>query len=459
MKKTILFLMNGFGIEQVDSYSVYSKDLMPNLDSYTKNYLFSSIECKYTNLDDGLLYFSTGAKLPLTYSLIDRIYNDFSSSKNFNFYLKNIKPDANIHIYAFIESDRVLEHLKSFTNFLNKNTSSKIFIHCVLTSDNIDNYKEVEKIITRIHYDFNNCKVATIIGEEVLKEENQSSYMNMLKNEVGEKWKELNKKFTSLYNSKVAPRNMKEFIMNESFKLEGNDNFFFFNYEYTNIENFIKNISNITDTNQMYSLFPINGIKYPMLAYPKSGISSLNSLKKINCKALVVSNSKRINKINYYLTGLSNVLSNNLYYIKSDNDFLSNENNLKAIMDDSFDLIIIDYPIDTFATIPEIKDELKKIDDILKVMADYATERDYTLFISSLYGMKKELPYDNFTKYLVDFSTKVPFVVIDKVFKKDNFRIDIGDTYNLAHTAFTSISSKYSNGSVLIKKKGFKLKK
>ena len=37
----ILFLMNGFGIEQLDSYNIYNAKLMPNLDNYTKTHLFT----------------------------------------------------------------------------------------------------------------------------------------------------------------------------------------------------------------------------------------------------------------------------------------------------------------------------------------------------------------------------------------------------------------------------------
>lgn len=459
MKKTILFLMNGFGIEQVDSYSIYSKDLMPNLDNYTNEYLFSSIESKATTLDDGLLTFSTGSKLPLSYSLVDRIYNDFSQSKNFNFYVQNIKAESKIHLFCFIESDRILEHLKSFVNFINSKCQNPIFIHCVLTSNDIENYKEIERTITRIHYDFNNCKVATIIGENSLNEVNLSSYMNMLQNEVGEKWKELSKKFNSLQNSKTAPNNVGEFIMNEGFKVEPNDNLFFFNYKFSNMENFISNISKVVDCSKTFSLFPIKGIKYPMLAYPRSGISFTNSLKKIESKALVVSSSKRINKINYYLTGLQQIIPENISYVKTDNGFLENINNLKAIIDDDFDLIIIDYDVDDCNTIPELKENLSKLDVLLKNTVDYCVTKEYSLFISSLYGMKKEMSLDNFSKYLVDFASKVPFIVIDPVFKKDNFRIDIGDITNLAHTIYTNINNNYSGGNVLIKKKGFKLKK
>lgn len=459
MKKTILFLMNGFGIEQVDSYSVYSKDLMPNLDRYTNEYLFSSIESKATTLEDGLLNFSTGVKLPLSYSLVDRIYNDYSQNKNFNFYLQNIKENSNIHLFCFVESDRILEHLKSFVNFISSNRENPIYIHCVLTSNDMENYKEVEKTISRIHYDFNNCKVATIIGENKLNEENLTSYMNMLQNQVGEKWKELSKKFSSLQNSKVAPNDAVEFIMNEEFKVEANDNLFFFNYKNSDMENFISNISKVIDCSKTFSLFPIKGIKYPMLAYPKSGISFINSLKKIDAKTLVVSESNRIGDINYYLTGLQRINPDSISYVKSDNGFLENVNNLKAVIDDDFDLVIIEYNVSESKTIPELKELLSKLDNVLKETVDYCVSKEYSLFISSLFGMKKEMPLDNFTRYLVNFASKVPFIVVDPVFTKDNFRIDIGDVNNLAHTVLTSVNNNYSGGNVLIKKKGLKLKK
>lgn len=459
MKKTVLFLMNGFGIEQVDSYSVYSKDLMPNLDSYTNEYLFSTIESKATTLEDGLLTFSTGVKLPLTYSLIDRVYTDFGNNKNFNFYIQNIKPESNVHLFCFIESDRILEHLKSFVNFVGSKHQGAIYIHCILTSGDIENYKEIEKTISRIHYDFNNCKVATIIGENKLQVDNLTPYMNMLQNQVGEKWKEISKKFTSLYNLKTAPKDALEFIMNEEFKVEANDSLFFFNYENSNMENLISNLSKVMDCTKTFSLFPIKGIKYPMLAYPKSGISFMNSLNKINGKTLVVSDSNRINKINYYLTGLQQIIPENISYVKSDNGFIDNVNNLKALIEDDFDLIIFDYSVDGVNTIPELKDNLSKLDGLLKTTVDYCTEKEYSLFISSLYGMKKEMPMDNFSKYLVDFASKVPFIVVDPVFKKDNFRIDIGDINNLAHTVLTNVNNTYSGGAVLIKRKGFKFKK
>ena len=246
--------------------------------------------------------------------------------------------------------------------------------------------------------------------------------------------------------------------MNEGFKIEENDTMFFFNYRYTALDNFITNISKIVDTSKTFSLFPIKGIKYPMLAFPKSGISALNSLKKINSNALVATTSNRINRINYYLTGLQQVIPDRISYVRTDNNALENVDYLKAILDDNFNLVIVEYSIDDVKDIPELKDRLSKLDGILKNTVDYCKDKNYTLFISSLYGIKKELPLDNYTKYIVNFSSKVPFIVVDEVFNKEKFRIDVGDIYNLAHTTYTSVNNKYAQGSVLIKKKGFKFK-
>ena len=47
MKKEVLFLINGFGVERNDSYNVYSAELMPNMDKLTKEGVFVSIPNKY----------------------------------------------------------------------------------------------------------------------------------------------------------------------------------------------------------------------------------------------------------------------------------------------------------------------------------------------------------------------------------------------------------------------------
>ena len=451
MKKTILFLMNGFGVEQVGSHSIYNANLMPNLDKYTKEYLFSSIETKSYDLISGYRKFSTGCDYPLTYSLIDNFQDKYEENPNFKFYLDNIK-DGKIQLFLFLENDKNYEHLKNFVNYIRKTKNNPIYLHIVLTSKDTERYKDVERVINKIIYDYKECVIASIVGLNTLVKGNLVTVMNLLQNEVGEKWRELNKKFSSLTNLKINPIDAKEFYMNEGFKIQSNDAFFFYNYEYTDLTNFVKNLN----TNNIYSMFKINGINYPMFAYPKSGISTINSLNKIDTKAVVLTTKKYLKMINYYLCGLEDISSDRLAYGNIEGDILLNQDYIKSIIDNpDYNLIIIDYHIDDALNISELNNKLSRLDGILAYIHDYVKEKEYSLFISSLYGMKKELPLDNFAKVLVDFSSKVPFIVIDPIFNKVNFRLDYGDTYNLAHTIYTNINKDYDINEVLIKKKGF----
>ena len=43
MNKTVLFLINGLGIEKADSCNVYNEQLMPNMDQLINEHLFTSI--------------------------------------------------------------------------------------------------------------------------------------------------------------------------------------------------------------------------------------------------------------------------------------------------------------------------------------------------------------------------------------------------------------------------------
>lgn len=90
----------------------------------------------------------------------------------------------------------------------------------------------------------------------------------------------------------------------------------------------------------------------------------------------------------------------------------------------------------------------------MKLVHDICKTNNYTLFISSLYGVNKEFVKDNFTKCQVDFSRKVPVIVIDETYKPINFHLDFGNIFTLANTIYTNMDLKYV-GTVLIKKKSF----
>lgn len=456
MKKTVLFLMNGFGIEQKDSYNIYDPKLTPNLDKYTQNYLFSSIETNAFNYAEGYRLFSIGCKESLTYSLIDNYQEQFEQNSNMKFYLGQINK-AKIQMFLFLESDRSLEHLKNLLKFIRTKYTNEIYLHLVLTSQDINNYKEIEKIVMKINYDYKDCKIATMIGINELRSNNLLAYMNMLQNHVGEKWRELGRKFISLTNSRILPCNMKEFYVNEGFDISENDNYFFFNYDYTDLTNFLTNITQTTKCDKFFSMFPIKGIKYPMFAFPLSDKYIVKSLEQIGTKGIILTDGRMMPTINYYANGLSNKVSPNLSFVRTEGNILFNKDKIKALIENSdYDLIILDYSIDVVKTIDELKDRLVKLDYILGYVHDICTTNQISLFISSLYGMAKEFEIDNYAKEVVNFSSKVPLIVIDTVYNKINFRIDSTmGVSSLADTVFTNINNKYNGGDVIIKKKGY----
>ena len=178
-----------------------------------------------------------------------------------------------------------------------------------------------------------------------------------------------------------------------------------------------------------------------------------SSLKKINAKTLILLASENIKQINYYCNGLQNIVSENIYFAKTDDGLTPNY--LKSIIRDSdYDLIIINFQIDNIKTVAELNEKLSKLDNMLKVIHDFCIELKISLFVSSLYGMQKEIAVDNFVKATVNFSLKVPFIVIDPIFKKSNFSISPGNIYTMANTLYTNINPK-NEGAVLIRKKDF----
>ena len=51
--RTVLFLINGFGIETKESYGVYDASIMPNFDKLAQKYMFSKLDYSSPSTIDG----------------------------------------------------------------------------------------------------------------------------------------------------------------------------------------------------------------------------------------------------------------------------------------------------------------------------------------------------------------------------------------------------------------------
>lgn len=466
MKKNILLLINGFGIEQADSVNVYNEKLMPNMDRLTKEKLFASLASKDLDYKDGYRKFSIGINESLTYSIVENsLSND--SYKN-NQLLKYIESKTNmgenrLHIFCYWENDRTVSQLATFLKEIVLYTNHMIYVHLILCQLSLTVYKSVERSLTFLNYELGNTvKIGIVTGESNL--DNILIFRDMIKTfvtEAGEKWKDLTKKVDVLKQTKTIPNCTRTFAVNTGFAINPGDQVFFFNYSNVDVNKFMTELENQKyrqlDTTRIdyYSLFPVkSNKKIPfMYNYAVSSTYTASALKTIGAKCLLIDLKEKCPYINYYLTGLRNNIDENIKYMASDSGFIYEPNQLLQIINTSnCELIIVNYEIDTCKLVDDIANRLSKIDVVIGELDKLVQENKITLFISSLYGIEKEMYNSKHEVGKVNFSVRVPLVVDDYYFNKTSYTLNEGTVYDLANTIYKNINSKY-NIDGLIKKK------
>ncbi len=454
MKKTLVYLMNGFGIEQKDSHNIYNSNLMPNLERMTKQYLFGTIESKSLDLYGAYREFSTSSKLSLTYPFLDQYTQNLDLNPNVTSLIDRIPETFTLQLFVFLRNSKTFEHLRNFSEYLTKKNKHNINLHIILDSKNINDYKEYETLITKINYSLKELPIKTIVGKQILKE-NPKSYVQILNKGVGEKWKELEKKFTTLSNGKITPEDADAFYYVDKFEFDEKSCVLFFNYEMFDCTNFVESLKMYNKITNYYSVFPLTGIDYPLYAYPTSTICMENNLEKLKFKSLMLAPENSISRINYFLNGLKSDNCKNVAIASIQQEHLTNNEYYNKLTDaEEFDLFIVNDDISESKTIDELRDNLKRIDQTLEILEKLCEEKKITLIISSLFGIKKEIKQDHLASFMINFSEKVPFIIKDEQFTKNNYQITFGDLSNLADTIYTNVNNEHV-GKVLIKKKSF----
>lgn len=473
MKKTVLFLINGFGIESKKSYNIYSSELMPNLDDLTRRYMFASLSSDVGNLKDGYKLFSTGRKDAITYDFMEEKIETkelINNPKILQLQEEVTKLGNNLHIFYGLENEASYFHLRDFLNeFKTKIPNTKIFLHVYMTQKEITSYKEINRIITRMTYEFNdNIQMSLVIGKNILglskNDPKLIDFVRILTKGFCESWNEVEKKLTIFYENGDLPINAKPFCIHGDFKINNNDTLFFFNYDNVNCSDFIKELDQTrlfsangekTNSINIYSLFPIVAER-PIIAlydYPVSESCLSQKLKEINAKCLIATRNDSFQFINYYAQGFRNINSENVGFMDGTDEVMFNSTTLNTIINTyPYDLFIFNYFIDDFTDIENLKTKLSNIDKVLGDIYKNCTANNFTLMISSLYGMFRSMEIND-EKEKIDFSQQVPFIIADDMISKVKNTISYGNVYGVLNTAIKNINEASTCNS-LLKKKG-----
>ena len=468
--KTVLFLMNGFGIEGKDSYSVYDVNVVPNIENLRNRYLFQTLSTNNKSMYEGFRNISLEIGELYNYHVYNResLNNHVFSNPNY-VDLKNKLEEkkSKLHMFVFVDkSPMIVENLRSFLKNINVNQDKKIFLHLVLACSNYEDYPLIIETLSKINIELNElATIGMVFGLGTMLNDNPVTELNfflkMFISEVGEKWQSFSQKLDVSYKTKKAPTSMNPFVVNTGFSIGNDDLCMIWNYDNIDITNFINGIKAInygsekTNNISFYSLFPIKyttQIPY-ILNYEVASKCLASNMKGLGFKTLVLTESKHVNVINYYLNGLQNINNPDISYLSIDNNMYDADTLVNIINTYPQELIIFNYDITKVENIEELQDILKKVDNVIGAIYKNTEKNSYSIIISSLYGMEKTMPNSKGEICHVIYS-KVPIIYVDAFINRKNYLIDEGSVNELFKMCYKAINKKYP-GETLINKKNF----
>lgn len=457
-KKTVLFLMNGFGVEATKSFEVYSNETMPTFNklitAYPFKLLFSNGEFigandgEVSNFKSGYLNFSTFGHPSRK---VDVVGNKIASNEFItNTIINNsidiaVKNESRLHVF-FTVGDKVgndrFEHLKAYCDLALKKGVKNIYLHVILGDNSVRGLKNgnehIRVLKNRVIRYYPQVKITSISGRKYMKDGNHDDIANfyrMMVSGVGEIWVDYAATLTKKYASGLTDDNMNGFLTIRENVLRAGDSIFMFNYS-NNIGKKIFEVvlnpkkffptSNVPGNIAINSLFTINNMPNIPCAYHDE-LPETYFLDKIpkDKKILIIAEKDRIPYVSKSLNGFRTSFSSNVNVWPIEdkaNRFDSISQYLAAYINQSvYDLIIVDCnlydPSVDQRTIEQVKTNLKALDRCINITYNRIMEKDYRFIATSLYGLKGTFKLTS-TMELIDLSQKTPFLLIDKEIRR-----------------------------------------
>ena len=156
--------------------------------------------------------------------------------------------------------------------------------------------------------------------------------------------------------------------------------------------------------------------------------------------------------INYYLNGLENVSNPKINYIEFDNYLYKPNELLNIINNYDHELMIINYNIDEVDSIKSLKEKLHNIDIMLGNVYNNSKNNNYSIIVSSLYGINKTLMNEKGEICNILYKGKVPIIFIDNFITKKDYLIESGNINDLFKICYKNIKKEYLGHSIIAKK-------
>lgn len=465
-KKTVLFLLNGFGIEAPKSFNVYSGSVMPNLDHISHAYPFSSIytsgndaglnKNQIGNFKSNYLTFSTQGKSMSKEDVIQskiqtgEIRDNKVINEAINYSILN---NSKFHLMICLGnkySENVYKQLQFFCDMCFGKGVKEIHLHLFLGDNTNHNQKTAINCINSLKYHVigsnSNIKIASVANKKMLTEdtslEEKRNYYRMVVSGIGEVWSDYVNVIEKKYKNNMSDDNITPFLIRRENVFKDKDSVFFFNYD----NNLGKTYLDMVEKNHNY--FPMGKLPIGMKVFSLFQIYESNIsysyenelpdnyfLKNIgnNKRVLVLADKERIGYIVNSLNGFRKEFKNNLNVlpIETNGDRFNTITKylLAYQQQDIYDLIIADY--DLFSDndkqdVATLKRNMSTIDGCLGAVYNKAQEKEHDLIVTSLYGLTSKINLVDREMVQVNFSEKTPIMIMGKGIDREKYQIATG---------------------------------
>lgn len=458
MKKSVMFLINGLGVEKAGSYNILLEDCMPNLFRIRETSYFTTAITASLEERSAYQRFFLGDTYKSEVEFLKNYIQSGALAKNPTFMgLKNntSNPETKLHIFLEPTDERVTSEINALYDALELDPNKKVFLHLLLPQLTENDYPNINNTVNYIKYHMNQkITVGFIMGKNFFPEDLKKDMLDYAKKMFFftscERWTETESKFKSLQANQVKPCDVPGFCTLNSCTIENGDALFFFNTRRTNYDSVIKAIyqnagAALGDGFQLetFSLIKLFS-KYNIPSFVDNvdyDGSLANILLRNNKKALIIADQENISTINFYANGLNNI-NNPIIGFMQKTDDLYDPNYLVQVIDSSpYDLIIFDYHLKVDGSVNDLKEDLTKQDTIINYLGQICANK-HSLFITSLYGLKATLPIADYNEEMVtiDYENQIPIFFYDYDYSQSKYLLFPGDTNDILSSAIKCIT-------------------
>lgn len=452
--KSVLFLMNGFGMEVPHSFNVYTATLMPSLAKLSNHYPFIGLFASGTEVGlnkgqlssfkAGYLSFSSVGKPNKKSNVVGSKIKDntFDTNPTIVSSINHaITHQSRLHVMVSIgerSEDAQFEQLKHYCKLATTAGIKDICIHVFLGDNSVKGMKISALWLKNLKYHVISfvptMRIVSIAGRKYLTDaskDDKINYYRMIVSGVGEIWANYTETLEKKYAGKSTDENMGGFLTVRENVMRPNDSVMLFNYDNSVGAEYLDIVQNPTQffpvgkvplNVLVNSLFEVTG--NPNIPYSfESELPQHYFLENIpdDKKVLIIADQDRVEYISKCLNGFREQFKPNVSVWpitdkKQRFDLLAQY--LGAYINQgAYDLIIADCEMYNEQleekTVEQLKKNMALMDRCLNVAYTKSIEKGYTLYCSSLYGIKTQL-FLTKTYEKIDFSQKVPFLIAGK---------------------------------------------